>query len=292
MPDKIRQNTGFPSFGFEPAERRPEAIVLEVEQVSLERGNRKLFQNLSLKVSSGKTSILLGRSGSGKTSFLEALAGFHRFSAGRVLFNGEPLQPSGKVTLVFQNPEETFFCSTVSEELMYPLMTRGMSKEQAREKAERWASLWGVQADTFFSRSPMSLSGGEQRRVALAATTILECPILLLDEPFNQLGTHDRIAVRDVITNLARERIVILVSHYPEFLFSGPGKVMIVENQNLSCFANVSEFFPVFFNNDQIVFPREPWINELMGTYPEFPKMVPFRSEEAMWKLLTKNDGN
>ena len=88
-------------------------------------------------------------------------------------------EPEGNVALAFQNPEALFFNSTVFEEISYSLTVAGNDKENIKTLTEIWMNKWGLNPEIYADKYPYKLSGGEKRRVALAACTILKPKIIL-----------------------------------------------------------------------------------------------------------------
>ncbi len=119
----------------------------------------------------------------------------------------------GKTCLAFQNPESLFFLPTVGEEVMYALLARGRSPAEAENEGRAWLKRWGVTPDLFWQRPPLTLSGGEKRRVALAACTVFRPPLVLLDEPLAGLDGEGQDHLLSVLAGLASERVVVVVTH-------------------------------------------------------------------------------
>ena len=172
-------------------------------------GTRAL-EDVSLEVSGGVVG-LMGQTGSGKTTLLEVMAGMLRPDEGSVLVDGRVAcgaegsrALAGAVGLVFQIPERQFFEPTVERELTFGLRSRGLGAAEARERAGRALALMGLDLDELGSRSPLALSGGQQRRVAIASVLALEPSLLLLDEPTAGLDPRSRSACVDAVRAAAR----------------------------------------------------------------------------------------
>jgi energy-coupling factor transport system ATP-binding protein len=156
-----------------------------------------------------------GRSGCGKTTLLEVISGLAEPGRGRVLWQGEPLRSRQRRWLcgfVFQFPERHFLGLTVGQELR--LGQRRLGGEQLTQVLEL-VGLGGVP----LQQRPEQLSGGQQRRLALAAQLLRNPRVLLLDEPTAGLDWTVRREVLDLLGVLMRERAVLVVTHEPE-LFS------------------------------------------------------------------------
>jgi len=175
-----------------------------------------LLQGVSLQLAAGAPMLVAGRSGSGKTTLLELIAGLADPDAGEILWNGEALNARQRrwlCGLVFQFPERHFLGLSVGQELK--LAQRRLSGETV----ERVLSQVGL-ASIALQQAPERLSGGQQRRLALAVQLLRDPKVLLLDEPTAGLDWTVRSEVLQLIAALARERALLVVTHEPE-LFAG-----------------------------------------------------------------------
>ena len=194
------------------------------------------LDGVSLEVSGGVTG-LMGQTGSGKTTLLEVMAGATGPEAGRVLDErADASRGAGaralasSVGLVSQIPERQFFEPTVEGEVMFGLRARGVPEPEARERAARALSLMGVSLVELGSRSPFSLSGGQQRRVAVASVLALRPPLLLLDEPTAGLDPRARRACLSAVRAAAEEgATVVMASHDANALASVADRVVCLD---------------------------------------------------------------
>jgi len=171
-----------------------------------------VLRDISLTLAAGEPALVAGRSGSGKTTLLELISGLAEPDAGRVLWNGEALsgrQRRWLCGLVFQFPERHFLGLTVGQELR--LGQKRLRSEQA-EAVLRRVGLEGVP----LQREPERLSGGQQRRLALAVQLLRDPRVLLLDEPTAGLDWQVREEVLQLLADLGRDRALLVVTHEPE----------------------------------------------------------------------------
>ncbi|MDA0716887.1 MAG: ABC transporter ATP-binding protein [Cyanobacteria bacterium] len=172
--------------------------------------------SVSLSLAVGRASLVAGRSGSGKTTLLEVISGLADPSSGQVLWEGELLnsrQLRWLCGLVFQFPERHFLGLSVGQELK--LGHRRLTAEEA-QAALQLVGLEGLS----LQQAPEQLSGGQQRRLALAVQLLRNPKVLLLDEPTAGLDWAVRGEILELLAALSQERAVLVVSHEPE-LFSG-----------------------------------------------------------------------
>lgn len=178
---------------------------------------------VSLELSGGVCG-LMGRTGSGKTTLLEVMAGATAPDAGVVRLVGQ-----GEVGLVFQLPERQFFEPTVERELTFGLLARGVGAGEARGRAGRALALMGLSLDDLAHRSPFSLSGGQQRRVAIASVLALRPALLLLDEPTAGLDPRSRRDCLDAVRAAAAGATVVVASHDANALAKVADRLVVLE---------------------------------------------------------------
>ena len=171
-----------------------------------------VLRDICLTLAAGEPALVAGRSGSGKTTLLELISGLAEPDGGRVLWNGERLdgrQRRWLCGLVFQFPERHFLGLTVGQELR--LGQKRLRSEQLEAVLQR-VGLEGVP----LQREPERLSGGQQRRLALAVQLLRDPRVLLLDEPTAGLDWQVREEVLQLLADLGRDRALLVVTHEPE----------------------------------------------------------------------------
>lgn len=171
-----------------------------------------VLEQVDLQLKPGKPVLVAGRSGCGKTTLLELISGLADPDRGRILWNGQPLNSRQRrwlCGLVFQFPERHFLGLTVGQELK--LGRRRLGAEEAAAVLQRV----GLGALSL-QQAPERLSGGQQRRLALAVQLLRDPKVLLLDEPTAGLDWAVRAEILDLLADLARERAVLVVTHEPE----------------------------------------------------------------------------
>ena len=192
--------------------------MLELRNVSYHpaTATQPVLRDVSLTVPAGRVALVAGRSGSGKTTLLEVISGLAEPSSGTVLWEGQPLngrQRRWLCGLVFQFPERHFLGLSVGQELK--LGHRRLTADQAQEVL----TLVGLEGLSL-QQAPEQLSGGQQRRLALAVQLLRNPRVLLLDEPTAGLDWAVRGEILELLAALAQERAVLVVTHEPD-LFRG-----------------------------------------------------------------------
>lgn len=187
-------------------------IVLDVRGVLQAYEGRKLLSGANLSVRAGEVVFLGGASGAGKTTLALIAAGLLEPQAGVALVDGKPSVP-GCVGLAFQNPEAQCFLNTVFDEIAYAPRNVGVDEARVAMLVHASAARVGL-AEELLDRHPMELSGGQARRVGLAATLALDAPAYIFDEPSAGLDTAGRAFAHRLVRELASAgKAVVVISH-------------------------------------------------------------------------------
>lgn len=186
--------------------------MLELDNISIDLGQFSLH-DVSLTVDEGQYVCLAGPTGAGKTVLLECVAGLHRPERGRTVLKGQDitdLPPERRGIGYVPQDYALFPHMNVVENITYGLVERQTPRDVASEKAQSAAEL--LQISHLLHRDVTTLSGGERQRVALARTLVLDCKLLLLDEPLSAL---DSATTRELSLHLAEihRRLNLTVLH-------------------------------------------------------------------------------
>ena len=189
-------------------------MELQIDHVSKHFRDRKAVNDISLTLTPGVWG-LLGANGAGKTTLMRVIAGIMRPSAGRVLYRGAPIQTLGeRYRNVFGYlPQEFGFCSgfTVREYLNYIAALKGLPEMRGRQRAGEL--LERVSLSDVSDKKIARLSGGMKRRVGIAQAMLNDPEILILDEPTGGLDPGERVRFRNLLSEFAHDRIVLISTH-------------------------------------------------------------------------------
>jgi len=197
-------------------------LSIVLEQITKRFGNQWVVDNVSLEVTDKELFVLLGSSGSGKSTILRMIAGLSHPSAGRILLHGRDvtaLSPQERGTgFVFQN-YSIFRHMSVADNIEFGLRIRKVPRKERKRQREELLDLVGLAG--LGRRYAHQLSGGQQQRVALARALVYEPNVLLLDEPFGALDVKIRAQLRRSLKEIQQRLGVttILVTHDQEEAF-------------------------------------------------------------------------
>ena len=197
------------------------------------------LREINLQIADGEYVAIMGRTGCGKTTLIQLLTGLLVPTQGTVLLDGEDISRRGfdrttlrrKVGLVFQYPECQLFETTVRRDVAFGLKHAGLSRREVDERVRRALELCGFSYDEICDKSPLGLSGGEKRRLAIAGVLAVQPQYLFFDEPFAGLDPLGREAFTDLTKRLNREGVtVVIVSHNADCLAECAKRILIMDS--------------------------------------------------------------
>jgi len=187
--------------------------VIELSDATLTRGSFGLT-GLEMSLEAGTYAVLMGPTGAGKTSLLEALCGLTQFSSGRLVVGGRDVThavPAARGIGYVPQDGALFDHLSVERNLSFALDVRGCKRDFVRERVAEIAASLGVTG--LLRRRPRSLSGGERQRVALGRALAARPAVLLLDEPLSAVDEDGRAELASVLRDATRGCTVLHVTH-------------------------------------------------------------------------------
>lgn len=185
--------------------------ALVIERLSLRRGGRTLFEDLSLELRAGQAAALIGRNGAGKTSLLRAVAGLLAPEAGTIAFTGaEAAEARARALHIVGHQDGLKTGRTAREELDFWNRWLGAAPEAARRAIDV------LQLVTLLDLEVRRLSAGQRRRLAMARLLAAPRPLWLLDEPLSPLDAHWRARFGELMAeHLAGGGLILAAVHDP-----------------------------------------------------------------------------
>src|SRR5436305_972741 len=208
-----------PHVSWAPEREQSSGVAASVRGISKRFKKSRVLEDISFDVAEGESLVLLGASGSGKTTILRIMAGLEQPDSGRVILHGKdvtnlPARERG-VGVIFQ-AYALFPRMTVEKNIGYGLKIRRQPRKERKETVNRLLKL--VQLEEHRKKYPWQLSGGQQQRVAIARTLAYKPQVLLFDEPFGALDAQTRVHLRREIRGLLRQVKVpsVFITHDQE----------------------------------------------------------------------------
>jgi energy-coupling factor transport system ATP-binding protein len=211
------------------------------------------LQGISLRIEDGAFVGIVGRTGSGKSTLVEHLNGLLFPAQGEVVVDGTIVRNDRvvlaavrrRVGIVFQYPEDQFFAETVFEEVAFGCRNYGFSKERVKESVRKAMQTVGLDPEHFMPLSPFQLSGGEQRRVAIASIVAMGQKYVVLDEPTAGLDSSSKLAILTELESLRQTAnvTVILVSHNMDEVAEFCKQVIVLNEGTVAFQGSTDAFF-------------------------------------------------
>lgn len=215
-------------------------------------GEKVALHDVNIKIEQGEMIGLIGHTGSGKSTLIQHLNGLLKPTSGAVFYDGKDINDSdfskkklrSKVGLVFQYPEYQLFESTVIDDVKFGPKNIGMDSLKIDMNSFQALKQVGI-GDDLLDVSPLELSGGQKRRVAIAGVLAMEPEVLILDEPTAGLDPSGRDEILDLVAKLHKERnlTVILVSHSMEDVARYVERLIVMNHGTVAFDATPGEVF-------------------------------------------------
>jgi energy-coupling factor transporter ATPase len=258
---------------------------------------RKALDGINFQIEKGDLIGLIGPTGSGKTTLAQHLNALLFPTSGRVILEGVDLSAGSKgkdksldlrkirqkVGLVFQFPELQLFEDSVYDDIAFGPKNLGVTEEKIKERVQSSMSKVGLDFDEFASRSPFSLSGGEQRKVAIAGILAQDPEVLILDEPTCGLDSKSTEEIKKLLKDLnANSVTVILISHNMDLIAELAQKIILLNQGRMVSFCKKEDFFE---DSERI-----KYIGLDLPEVTEFVRMLKEKGIEVRTDVFTKEE--
>ena len=260
-------------------------MYLSLKNISKKYKDKEILKNISFDIKEGELVCILGPSGCGKTTLLNIIGGFVSDFSGDVLLSDENINniPPEKreIATVFQS-YGLFTHKNVIDNVSYGLkllkVDKNMREKRARDMLEK-VGLAGYE-----KKKIKELSGGEQQRVAIARSMVLNPKLLLLDEPLSNLDVHLRDVMRKEIKRIQKKFGVtmIIVTHDQEDAFKLADRVIVINEGHIEQIGTPEELYKK---------PKNNFISSFIGENNIIDKNLIIRPEEISIKLDSLGEG-
>ena len=237
--------------------------MIEIEDLNKTFGNNHVLKGITTTIKKGEVVVVIGPSGSGKSTFLRCLNKLEDITSGHIIFEGTDITDKSvdisihrqKMGMVFQH-FNLFPHLTILENItIAPIKVKNIDKETIEKEAMHLLSLVGLEEKA--NAYPSSLSGGQKQRIAIVRALAMKPDVMLFDEPTSALDPEMVGEVLEVMKNLAKEGMtMVVVTHEMGFAREVGTRVIFMDSGNI-CEENTPENI---FNN-----PKHPRTQEFLS---------------------------
>lgn len=254
---------------------------------------KRVLKNVTLKLKERAYNVIVGKTGSGKSTLIEHINGLLVPNSGEVVVDDTIITfPRNKrekkelakklreirqdVAVLFQFSEQQLFETTVLKDIMFAPLNYGVNEKKARKNAIELVKLVGLSED-YLEKSPFELSGGEMRKVALCGILALNPKVLILDEPTVGLDYKSREDIMNLIKELQQKKnmTIVLVTHNMDYVLKYADKIFVLNKGELNFSGTAEELF----SNKQILEKNSLDLPEVLKFYKELKSkgiVIPF----------------
>ncbi|MBZ0258449.1 ATP-binding cassette domain-containing protein, partial [bacterium] len=223
--------------------------AIEFHQVGFSYGKQRIFEQLSMQIAAGRTTVLFGPSGAGKTTCLRLIAGLEQPQSGEIQFHGNPIASAAKS--LPPNQRGVGFCFQeaalwahlrVVDHILVPLQPMFVDQEERNQRCDEILEAFALQS--LRERYPEQLSGGERKRLEFARAVAGDPQIMVLDEPLAGADEPRRFELMPYIRACAEgDRTLIVVTHHREEAFALADDIAVFESGEILRSGNVEDVF-------------------------------------------------
>ncbi|MHA2119927.1 MAG: energy-coupling factor ABC transporter ATP-binding protein [Promethearchaeota archaeon] len=195
------------------------------------------LKDINLNINKGELVGIMGKNGAGKTTLIRTLNGLIKPTQGEIFINNENIktksiaQLSRNIGLIFQNPSHQLFANSVEDEIKFSLKNLGFSKEELQIKVNNILKEFDL--EKYRERSPLNLSGGESKKLAIASIVCRDVEILVFDEPtLGQDAREIESFIKLINEERKKKKTVIIITHNIEFTYDYiPRTILMADGQ-------------------------------------------------------------
>lgn len=260
-------------------------MYLSLKNISKKYKDKEILKNISFDIKEGELVCILGPSGCGKTTLLNIIGGFISDFSGDVLLSDENINnispEKREIATVFQS-YGLFTHKNVIDNVSYGLKLLKIDKNTRENRAKEMLEKVGLAS--YEKKKIKELSGGEQQRVAIARSMVLNPKLLLLDEPLSNLDVHLRDVMRKEIKKIQKQFGVtmIIVTHDQEDAFKLADRVIVINEGHIEQIGTPEELYKE---------PKNNFISSFIGENNIIDENLVIRPEEISIKLDSSGEG-
>lgn len=226
-------------------------IQLSTENLSFTYPNgTRALKNINIEIEKGEKVAIIGPNGAGKSTLFSHFNGLTEPTSGCVKIEGKPisfekdelLKVRQKVGIVFQDPNDQLFAPTVKEDIAFGPMNLGLSYDEVEKRVEDALKMVGM--ENYEDKTPHHLSGGQQKRIAIAGIIAMKPELMILDEPTAGLDPDGVEKVLNIMNQLNEEGMTLIISsHDIDMISKYADKIFVLYNGEIIESGNKNKIF-------------------------------------------------
>lgn len=227
-------------------------MPIKIKELSFSYDSKPFIDNLDLKIDDGEMVGIIGNTGCGKSTFVRLIAGLIKSDSGKIIIDGDDITNKKfnkkilrrKLGIVFQFPEMQLFEQTIEKDIFFGLKQYKLTYDEKYKRAKEALELLGLDFERIKDKSPLALSGGEKRKVAVAGILVCKPKYLIFDEPTAGLDCNSRDSFMKLLLALKQNgTTIIIISHNTDYLAEYADRILVMDGGKIILDDKPNEIF-------------------------------------------------
>lgn len=227
-------------------------MPIEIKELSFSYDSKPFIDNLDLKIDDGEMVGIIGNTGCGKSTFVRLIAGLIKSDSGKIIIDGDDITNKKfnkkilrrKLGIVFQFPEMQLFEQTIEKDIFFGLKQYKLTYDEKYKRAKETLELLGLDFEKIKDKSPLALSGGEKRKIAVAGILVCKPKYLIFDEPIAGLDCNSRDSFMKLLLALKQNSTtIIIISHNTDYLAEYADRILVMDGGKIILDDKPNEIF-------------------------------------------------
>uniref|UniRef100_UPI003FF1413D ATP-binding cassette domain-containing protein n=1 Tax=Eubacterium sp. TaxID=142586 RepID=UPI003FF1413D len=227
-------------------------MPIEIKELSFSYDGKPFIDNLDLKIDDGEIVGIIGNTGCGKSTFVRLIAGLIKSDSGKIIIDGDDITNKKfnkkilrrKLGIVFQFPEMQLFEQTIEKDIFFGLKQYKLTYDEKYKRAKEALELLGLDFERIKDKSPLALSGGEKRKIAIAGILVCKPKYLIFDEPIAGLDCNSRDSFMKLLLALKQNgTTIIIISHNNDYLAEYADRILVMDGGKIILDDKPNEIF-------------------------------------------------
>lgn len=227
-------------------------MPIEIKELSFSYDSKPFIDNLDLKIDDGEMVGIIGNTGCGKSTFVRLIAGLIKSDSGKIIIDGDDITNKKfnkkilrrKLGIVFQFPEMQLFEQTIEKDIFFGLKQYKLTYDEKYKRAKESLELLGLDFERIKDKSPLALSGGKKRKIAVAGILVCKPKYLIFDEPIAGLDCNSRDSFMKLLLALKQNgTTIIIISHNTDYLAEYADRILVMDDGKIVLDDKPNEIF-------------------------------------------------